>query len=92
MDKDVVKDDYSFGTIFSIKDLVRGVYCDPLVFMGPHSEERVRDLFKRSVPAICSEFPEGSRKVSDFDLYRIGAFDSQTGVITSEPNGPALLV
>lgn len=88
----VVVDDYSVGTLFSIKDLVRGVWCDPLVFFGPRAEERVRDLYKRAVPAICSEFQDGSRKVSDFDLYRVGTFDAKTGIFVTEPNGPALLV
>ena len=63
--------------IFSIKDKVVGAYRSP--FYMRNNAEAIR-AFNNS----CKEVPDMAKVASDLELYCLGDFDDETGVITNQ--------
>lgn len=68
--------------IISIYDRVSGLYGGPLLMQNENHAKRAFKAMMKYVSANPNEYPKVIPE--DTDLYVLGEFDSETGVITSE--------
>jgi hypothetical protein len=73
--------------IFSIRDAKSGVYHNPFFFSNPNLAAReCHAMVNHGGPeSIIAKYPQ------DFDLYDCGEFDTETGRIVPQLEGPVFL-
>lgn len=66
-------------SVYSIYDRVSATYGAPFVLENPNG---THGIAKRYFPYIVTENPTYSKFAEDMDLYCVGSWDAETGLIT----------